>query len=289
MEYNTNTKTSIPTKIGEEDFNEFFLPQLSMPKRGPKCKISYHKIFNYILKVLYTGMQWKELPIDINPETKQPEIHYSNVYKHFAKWQTDGSWESAFHSSVEVLAKEGKLDMSVIHGDASNTVAKKGGDGIGYSGHKHQKGEKTMAIIDNNGNMLSPMIVASVNQSDTTLLPYSLNNLNKLTKAIGLELQGTILNLDAGFDSLKNRKYIFNRQMIPNIKENKRNRQKTKKGRKRLFNQDIYNLRYCVERTFAWEDKFKRLLIRFETIQVRHQAFKFIAYALINLRTSLSF
>jgi hypothetical protein len=67
-----------------------------------------------------------------------------------------------------------------------HTIAKKGGDGIGYSGHKHQKGEKTMAIIDNNGNMLSPMIVASVNQSDTTLLPESLNHLNKLTKAIGL-------------------------------------------------------------------------------------------------------
>lgn len=45
-------------------------------------------------------MQWKELPIAINSETKQPEIHYSNVYKHFAKWQKDGSWERAFNSSV---------------------------------------------------------------------------------------------------------------------------------------------------------------------------------------------
>jgi transposase len=289
MESNTNTTTSIPIKIGEEDFNEFFLPHLSMPKRGPKCKISYHKIFNYILKVLYTGIQWKELPIDKNTETRLPEIHYSNVYKHFAKWQIDGSWEAAFNSSVKVLAEEDKLDFSVLHGDASNTVAKKGGDGIGYSGHKHQKGEKTMAIVDNNGNMLSPMIVASVNQNDTTLLPKSLIHLNNLTKSLGLELKGTVFNLDAGFDSLINRKYIFNRQMTPNIKENQRNRKQTKKGRKRLFDQQIYNLRYCVERTFAWEDKFKRLLIRFETIQVRHQAFKFLAYALINLRTSLAF
>jgi hypothetical protein len=35
-------------------------------------------------------------------------------------------------------------DLSVLHGDGSNTVAKKGGDGIGYSGHKHQKGEKVV-------------------------------------------------------------------------------------------------------------------------------------------------
>jgi len=67
--------------------------------------------------------------------------------------------------------------------------------------------------------------------------------------------------------------------MTPNIKENKRNRKQTKKGRKRLFDQKTYNLRYCVERTFAWEDKFKRLLIRFETIQLRHQALKILALA----------
>jgi len=36
------------------------------------------------------------------------------------------------------------LDISVIHGDGSNTVAKKGGDGIGSFGHKHQSGCKTM-------------------------------------------------------------------------------------------------------------------------------------------------
>ena len=49
------------------------------------------------------------------------------------------------------------LDLSVLHGDGiRNTVAKKGGDGIGYSaGHKHQKGEKILAIVDNNGFMLA--------------------------------------------------------------------------------------------------------------------------------------
>jgi transposase len=30
-----------------------------MPKRGPKCKLGYHQVFNLILWVLYTGMQWK--------------------------------------------------------------------------------------------------------------------------------------------------------------------------------------------------------------------------------------
>jgi hypothetical protein len=31
------------------------LPHLSMPKRGPKCKLGYYRVFNLILWVLYTG------------------------------------------------------------------------------------------------------------------------------------------------------------------------------------------------------------------------------------------
>jgi transposase len=46
----------------------------------------------------------------------------------------------------------------------------------------------------------------------------------------------------------------------------------------------IYELRTRVEWTFAWEDKFKRLLLRFEHIQQRHYGMKLLAYTLINLR-----
>jgi transposase len=201
-----NKSTPIPTQLNEQDFNGFILPHLSMPKRGPKCQIGYHKVFNYILKVLYTGRQWEERPIELDLETGKREIHYTNVYKHFAKWQTDGSWERVFNSSVFFLNTQEQLDVSIIHGDGSNTIAKKGGDGIGYSGHQHQKGEKTMAIVENNGYILSPMTVDSVNRHDTSLLPESLNHLSKLKKNIGLALKGTVFHRDSGFDSLANRK-----------------------------------------------------------------------------------
>ena len=46
----------------------------------------------------------------------------------------------------------------------------------------------------------------------------------------------------------------------------------------------MHALRERVERTFAWEDKCKRLLRRFEHIQQRHYGMKLMAYTLINLR-----
>jgi transposase len=277
------TITPIPVQLSDTEFTEFILPHLSMPKRGPTCKLGYHRVFNLILWVLYTGMQWKCLPVPKDSDGKA-EIHYTTVYKVFAKWSDNGSLEHAFIASVGHLADQHHLDLSILHGDGTNTVAKKGGDGIGYSGHKHQKGEKVIAIIDNNGYVLAPLPVALVNEADTVLLPEGLKALKRVAMLTGLEIQGSYLNLDGGVDSTANRKAIFNAGMIPNIKENPRHRKRPKRGRKRLFNQAIHALRDRVERTFAWEDKFKRLLLRFEHIQQRHYGMKLLAYTLINVR-----
>ncbi len=108
----------------------------------------------------------------------------------------------------------------MLHGDGSNTVAKKGGDGIGYSGHKHQKGEKIIVIVENNRYILAPFPVASVNVNDCILLPDSLKELMRITRSIGVSVKGSLLNLDGVFDSRNNRKSIFNRGMVPNIPEN---------------------------------------------------------------------
>jgi transposase len=116
------------------------------------------------------------------------------------------------------------------------------------------------------------------------LLPEGLKALKKVAKQVGLDLRDAYVNLDAGFDSTYNRKCIFNAGMIPNIQENPRNRKRTKRGRKRLFNAAIHALRTRVDRTFAWEDKFKRLLLRFEHLQQRHFGMKLMAYTLINVR-----
>jgi len=99
------------------------------------------------------------------------------------------------------------------------------------------------------------------------LLPQGLKALKQVAKQVGLDLTGAYLNLDGGFDSAHNRKCIFNAGLIPNIKENPRNRKTPKRGRKRFFNAAIHALRLRVERAFAWEDKFKRRLLRFERIQ----------------------
>jgi transposase len=139
-------------------------------------------------------------------------------------------------------------------------------------------------MTDNNGYVVAPLPVAPVNETDMVLLPRGLQALKKIAKKVGLNLRGAYLNLDGGFDSAHHRQCVFHAGMIPNIKENPRNRKTTKRGRKRFFNEAIHALRMRVERTFAWEDKCKRLLLRFAHLQQRHYGMKLMAYTLMNLR-----
>src|SRR5262249_4801335 len=130
--------TPISLQLSEPEVAAFLLPPLSMPKRGPKCTLGYHRVFNLILWVLYTGMQWKCLPLRHDTNGK-PAMHYTTVYKVFARWADDGSLWQAFVASVRHLAAEKQLDLSVLHGDGTKTVAKKGGMVAGSRGTNIRK------------------------------------------------------------------------------------------------------------------------------------------------------
>jgi transposase len=135
--------TPIPVQLSEPEFEAFLLPHLSMPKRGPKCKLGSYRVFNLILWVLYTGMQWKCLPVPQDPQGK-PAIHYTTIYKVFARWADDGSLWQAFVASVRHLAVEKQLDLRVLHGDGTNTVATKGAMALGTQGTNTRRVTKSL-------------------------------------------------------------------------------------------------------------------------------------------------
>jgi transposase len=110
----------IPTKVSRKDFNRYLHPHLKRPQTGPKPKLSHDKIFNYILYVLHTGIQWEQL------KTKRNELHDTNVYKWHNRWAKNGSYQALFEASIIHLHQTEQLDTSVLHGDGSNTVVKKG-------------------------------------------------------------------------------------------------------------------------------------------------------------------
>jgi transposase len=275
---------SIPTKLSVEQFQQFVLPHLTARSRGPAPKLPTHTVFNYILQALYLGCPWKELPIRRDRDGR-PEIHCTRIYRAFRKWEADGCFEAIFAESVATLHQADLLDTAVIHGDGTTTAAKKGGDNIGFNGHKKMKGDKIVVFCDRRCNVIAPFVSASGNRNESPLLREALPLVARIADAVGLDLKGTIVSLDGVYDCRVNRKSIFNRGMIPNINANPRGRKTAKRGRKPIFNAAIFKERFhTIERVFGWEDKFRRLLLRFERLSQLHYAFKVLAYTMINLR-----
>ena len=275
--------STIPTSLTEKACGEHIRPYISVAKRGYECSIPLYKVFNYILYKLHTGCQWEMLPI--GPSEKDPrqkEISYHAVYHHYRKWSKDGSLEKVWQGSI--LSIQDDLDLSKLNLDGTHAISKKGGESVAYQGRKKAKTTNILPVTDGEGFIVATTGLLAGNHNDAYNLKPHLQQIFKFMKSLPLDFQGAFFNADKAFDTKDARKTCFNHGVIPNIDENKRNRKVPKRGRKRFFNTEVYKCRFTCERTFAWIDKFKALLIRFDRKDVYFLGAHFIAFAMVNLR-----
>jgi transposase len=214
------------------------------------------------------------------------EISYHAVYHHYRKWSRDGSLERVFEHSIVSIREQ--IDSHHLNLDGSHAPAKKGGEAVAYQGRKKAKTSNVLPITDANGFILATTGIIAGNHNDAFELKDNLRAAFKCLKRLGIALAGSYFNADAAFDTKAARKVCFNYQLIPNIAENTRSRKKPKRGRKRLFNPEVYKMRFSSERTFAWIDKFRALLVRFDRKAAHFMGAHYIVYALINLRHLLA-
>jgi transposase len=212
----------------------------------------------------------------------QKEISWQAVYYHFRKWSVDGSLEKVWQASIQTVQDD--LDLSQLNLDGSHAIAKKGGESVAYQGRKRAKTSNILPIMDANGYILASTGMVAGNHNDAFNLKPHLQTAFKSLKRLGLNIAGAFFNADSAFDTRDARKVCFNHGVIPNIAENKRNRKAPKRGRKRLFNAEVYKRRFANERSFAWVDKFRALLIRFDRKDAHFLGAHHIAFAMINLR-----
>jgi transposase len=201
------------------------------------------------------------------------EISWQAVYYHFSKWSADGSLDKVWQASVQTVQDD--LDLSQLNLDGSHAIAKKGGESVAYQGRKRAKTSNILPIMDANGYILASTGMVAGNHNDAFNLKPHLQAAFKSLKRLGLNIEGAFFNADSAFDTREARKVCFNYGVLPNIAENKRNR---------LFNAEVYRRRFTNERSFAWVDKFRALLFRFDRKDTHCLGAHHIAFAMINLR-----
>ena len=138
-----------------------------------------------------------------------------------------------------------------------------------------------LILTDANGYPLGLGGTLSGNHNDLYEVNAQFGKIYYTLLNLGIDLKGSILNADKGFDSKSFRRHLKYKGIQPNIKENLRNRKQPKRGVKCYFDEVLYKKRFVNERLFAWMDSFKSLLIGFETATQNWESLHFLAFTLI--------
>lgn len=257
----------------------WILPHLSSGERGPKPGVDRCSIVQLIFYRLKTGCQWRMLPL--STFLTQGELTWSGVYYHHYEWIKDGSWKAVWINLLKQNKKQ--LDLSSMQLDGSQSPAKKQGENVGYQGRKAQKTTNALFLSDNQGQPLAIATPQSGSHNDLFDIQTRFEEMCGLLSEADIELNGVFLNADAGFDAEVVYEICEQKGMEANIDENKRNTKQEQEAY-RYFDEELYKRRFVIERTNAWIDGFKALLVRFEVKVKTWIALHLMAFAILLLR-----
>ena len=264
--------------LSKKFITENLLPHLSQSNLGRKTKVPLWRIVKAIIYRLKSGCQWRELPI--SAFCSRILISWNSIYYHFRKWSKDGSWKKMWTKNLSI--NRSKLDMSSIQLDGSHTPAKRGGDAVAYQNRKKSKTTNALFLTDRQGLPLAMSAPISGNHNDLFDIEIFFTKMLSDIELAQIETNGLFLNADAGFDSEGFREICFSKDIIANIDFNKRNSKNT--DNQPILDDELYKERFSVERTNAWIDAFKALLVRFETKSDTWMSLHYIAFSLILIR-----
>jgi len=266
--YNILDKDTIENEI---------LPFLSTAKRGFATKSSMSEIVNSILYKFKTGIQWEYLPVE--SLFSDVVLSYKSVHKHYRKWCKNDEWRSCW---IKLLSRnKDKLDLSSGDVDGSHSPALKGGEEVSYQGRKKKKTTNSIFLTDRQGLPLAMSNPVGGNHHDLYNIEESLGEIFGILEEADISLNGLFLNADGGFDSEIFRRTCVKKSVIPNVDKNKR---KGNVDEEELLDDELYKLRYSIERTNAWMDSYRTLLNRFDTKVSSWKGWNFISFIVIALK-----
>lgn len=267
-------------KIDKNDFTTKFLPYIPTNKRGFTSKFNMYDIFRCIVHKAKTGCQWEHLFVDL--ECVKYPFSWQTVYYYHSKWIKAGVYEKAFFAIL--IEYQLLLDTEKLNLDGTHTLVKKAAESAKYQHRKKGRTSNVLVLTDGRGYPIGIGDIISGNHNDLYDIIGQFSKIMNQIKKCGICVENSYLNADKGFDCKKLRRAIHRRKMFPNIKENSRNRKGNKRGKKRLFDEKVYKKRFVNERSFAWIDSFRTLLIRFDVLDSHWLNWHYLAFALVLLK-----
>ena len=218
--------------------------------RGRPRILQFDEAYECILKVVRTGMQWRQL----QPET----VSHITVFKTMHLWMKSHAFENAYTRLLRLYRRQRRPRFCCI--DSSYVKNIYGRDCTGRNPtDRGRRATKLSVIVDDIGVPFS-LHTAAGNVSDQRLFePLLKTQLSPLPTSIEIFA-------DKGYDSAANRttarSYGFRDRIF---------KRRTINGRR------THAKRGVVERFFSWHDKYRRLLVRYEQYVYVYAEMTFLA------------
>ena len=239
---------------------EPLLPPENTGKQGRPRKDN-RIIMNGIVWLARSGAPWRDLP--------ERYGSWKTVYSRFRKWIDDGILDNIFRIlSLEAELEELSIDASIIQAHQHSAGAKKRGPSneIGHS--RGGASTKIHAAVDAYGYPVYLMI----NEGQRNDINYAIPLLDQI------EINGSNVLADRGYDSNKLLDYVYARGGEPTIP--------SRKGAKFERHCDwwLYKERHLVEKYFLKLKAFRRIATRYDKLAATYLGFICIASILIWLK-----
>jgi putative transposase len=256
------TKTTAPTLWHRPDDLWILIAPLLGPEKAPgtpgRRAVAFRRIFDGIVYVLRTGCQWQALP-------RQEYAPGSTVHGRFRQWVKAGVVEKAWKVRLKYYDQELGSDWKWQALDGASTKAPLGGEATGPSPVDRAKaGTKRSVLTDRRGAPLA-LVVTGANTPDKTVALETVDSIGvpRPEKAV---YRLHHICLDKGYDYDDVIAGMLERDYILHLKHRGEPEPGVTPEKKHPAR------RWVVERTHAWQNKFRRLLVRWERLLDSYKA-----------------
>lgn len=269
-----STKTAAPTIWHTPDDLWSHIAPLLGPEKAlgtpGRPAVAFRRIFDAIVYVLRTGCQWQALP-------RQEYAPGSTVHGRFRQWVKAGVFERAWTVLLEYYDEEVGIDWKWQALDGVITKAPLGGEATGPSPVDRAKsGTKRSVLTDRRGAPLA-IGVTGANTPDKTVALETVDGIG-VPRPERVVYRLHHLCLDKGYDYEDVIAGMLERDYILHLKKRGEPTPEVSPEHKHPAR------RWVVERTHAWHNKFRRLLVRWERKLDSYKAMIHLASVLILYR-----
>jgi transposase len=255
-----------PSDVTDEEW-AFVAPYLTlMTEEAPQRRYPLREVFNALRWIVRTGAPWRMLPHDFPP--------WPVVYQQTQRWIKAGCFEQIVHD-LRILLRDAEgreaHPTAVILDSRTLQSTPESGERAGYDGYKRKKGSKVHMAVDTLGDLLA----LSVTPADV----QDRAQVEELAQAVQ-EVTGESVEVafvDQGYTGDEAAEAAA-RQGIQLVVV------KLPEAKRGFV---LLPRRWVVERSFAWMNRFRRLVRDYERLPRTLAALHFIAFACLLLARAL--